>query len=155
MLEIRKTALFSRDYVAVVKNKVVAELSRNLWRQRGEMDIDGKTFRFQRDGTFKSKFSLMDSDQVLIEVEQPSTFKSGLVFRYADKEYQMVKKAWYSRTFIIKHKNKVLGSIERKTVFSSTTLVDLPKDYPLAMAVFIGWIAMVRWDDETAAAAAG
>ena len=155
MIELRRNKPFSREYVAKENGTVVAELSRAIWRRRAEMNCQGHTLRLKRQGAAKSTYALRDGDATIAEVEKPSVLRSRLAFRYGGNDFEIVDKAWYSQKLLVKSGGSVVGSIRRRGVFASGALVDLPDDLPLALRVFVGWIGMVRWDDEASAAVAG
>ena len=154
-IEIKKSSMFSQDYVALYKRKIIAEFSRSFWTQKAELICDGRTFTFKRSGTLKSIFQLCESESVVFEVVQPSALKTKLSFSYEDTDYELANQAWHSLNQVIRTRDKVIGSVKSRGIIASGAIVELSKDLPLAICVFLGWVTMVRWDDATHAAAAG
>lgn len=154
MLELRKKRFFSTEYVAEEDGTVVAELSRAIWGDRGEMMVQGHRLTLRKHGVLKNTFTLNYGNTPVVEVMQPSSFRSRLVFRHDGREFEMRNKAWYSSTMVIRSGSSEIGTVRRRGTFSTGAVVDLPDTLPVAVRVLLGWIAMVRWD-EAAAAASG
>ena len=155
MLELKKRSLFSSEYVARENGVVVGELSRSKWRDQGEITVQGKSLKLKKRGALKDTFTLFDGDAAIVEVTQPSALRSKLAFQYDEKDFEIRDKAWYSSTMLVESGGSVVGSVSSRGPFSSGAIVALPDSLPLAAKVFIGWVAMVRWDSAAAAAAAG
>lgn len=154
MLELRKKKFFSNEYVAEENGAVVAELNLSVWRSQGELTIQGRSLKLKKRGALRDTFELLDGDTALIEVAQPSAWRSRLRFRYEQRDFEIVDKAWYSSTLLLKAGESVVGSISSRGLFAEGAKVDLPDSLPLALRVFVGWIAMIHWDDSATAGAA-
>ncbi len=156
MLELRKKSLFSNEYVAEENGNVVAELSRSRWREQGEIKVHGRSLKLKKQGVLRDTFAVFDGDTVIVEVAQPSSLRSRLTFQFDGRDFEIRDKAWYSSTLLVKSGGSVVGSVRSRGLFFARTIVELPDSLPLALRVFIGWIAIVRWaEDEAAAAGAG
>lgn len=154
MLELRKKNLFSNEYVAEENGIVVAELSRSRWREQGEITVQGRSLKLKKQGVLRDTFAVFDGDTAIVEVAQPSVWRSRLVFQFAGRGFEICDKAWYSSTLLVKSGGSVVGSIRSRSLFAAGALVDLPDSIPLGLRVFIGWLAMIRWDEAAAAGAA-
>lgn len=95
-------------------------------------------------------FGLFDGDAAVVEVTQPSGWRPRLVFHFDERDFEILQKAWYSSTLLVKSGGLVVGSIRPSGLFAAGANVDLPDSLPLALRVFIGWIAMIRWDEAAA-----
>ncbi|MBK6900631.1 MAG: hypothetical protein IPH09_15725 [bacterium] len=98
MLELRKKKFFSNEYVAEENGAVVAELNLSVWRSQGELTIQGRSLKLKKRGALRDTFELLDGDTALIEVAQPSAWRFRLRFRYEQRDFEIVDKAWYSST---------------------------------------------------------
>jgi hypothetical protein len=154
MIELRKKGIFSNEYVATADGVVVAELNRSVWGTRGEMTVQGHRLKLEKQGVFKNTFTLKYDDTPILEVRQPSSFRSRLFFTHEGREFEMRNKAWYSQTMIVQADGIGLGSIRRTGMLSNGAVIELPASLPVAVQVLLGWIAIARWD-EAAAAASG
>ena len=99
-------------------------------------------------------FTLFDEDAAILQVKQPRVLRHKLEFQYDGGDFEIRDKAWYSSTVLVESRGSRVGNVRRRGVFSTGATVDLPDSLPLAVRVFIGWIAMVRWDAAAAAVAA-
>ena len=154
MIEIKKTGFLSNDYVAVRKRKNLAEFSRSFWSQKAEMAFDKRIFQLNQKGALKSVYTLIERDKTLLEILQPSALKTRLTFRMNNKDFEIVNKAWHSQSLLIKSNENEVGSVAGRGFLKTGAIVLLPDEFPVPVQVFIGWIAMVRWDDDANAAAA-
>lgn len=153
MLKVRKKNFLSNDYVAEESGVVVAELRRSRWRAQAEIAVQGRSLRLQKHGVLRDTFAVLDGDIPIIEVTQPTLWRSRLTFKFDGTEFQIMGKAWYSSRLLVKSGGAVVGSIRTRGLFVAGANVDLPDNLPLAVRVFVGWIAMIRWDEGAAAAA--
>lgn len=155
MIELQNKGFFSKEYIALENGTVIAELSREIWRERAEMICQGRILKLKRHGTLKSTYILYDEDTTIFEVKTPSVMGSKFTFRYSGKDFELINKAWYSETLLVKSDDKVIGTITPKSLFSCNTLIELPDYLPLSLRVFIAWIGMVRWEDSATLGATG
>ena len=154
MIEIKKTSFLSNDYVAVHKRKPLAKFNRSFWSQKAEMQCEDQSLTLSRKGALKSAYYLSEGERILLEVTQPSALNTKLTFHYDDCDYELVSKAWHSHSFLIKANDKEIGSIDDRGFLKTGAIVNLPDKFPTALQVFLGWLALVRWDDDANAAAA-
>lgn len=154
MLYLRRERWFSNDYVVEEDGTIVANLSRSAWRNRGEITVAGRRLQVKRRGAFRDTFALYDGNEALLEIVQPAALRSKLVFAYEGRSFDVGNRAWYSSTQIVEAGGQIVGCVRSRGLFSGGAVADLPDDLPLAVRVFIAWIALVRWDDEVATAVA-
>lgn len=147
MLHLRKKSLFSNEYIAEEEGIAVAELSRSWWRTQAELTVQEQGLWLTKQGVLKGTFGLFDGDAAIVKVTQPSGWRPRLVFQFDEREFEIRQKAWYSSTLLVKSNGSVVGSIRPKGLFATEANVDLPARFPLAIRVFIGWIAMICWDE--------
>ena len=153
MIELKKRSLFSSEYVARDNGVVVGELSRSKWRDQGRFTVQGRDLKLKREGALKDTFTLFDGDAAILQVKQPRVLRHKLEFQYDGRDFAIRDKAWYSSTVLVESGGSLVGSVRKRGLFSTGATVDLPDSLPLAVRVFVGWIAMVRWDAAAAAVA--
>lgn len=154
MIELRKKGFFSSEYVAEENGDIVATLSRSMWRHQGSVIIQGKTLTLKKQGVLKDRFTLFEEDTPILEVTQPKAFRHRLEFQYNQSNFKIRDKTWYNTTLLVESEGSTVGSIKSKGLFSSRAIIDLSDNFPLTIRVFIGWIAMERWDEVTFVVAA-
>lgn len=144
MLELIRKSSFSNDFIARENGIVVAELDRATWSQTATVEIQGKTYNFRKSGMLHNVYTLLDGSLEVIEVEQPSTWQSKLVFHLNQKEYVLDTKDWFSSALKVEQDGNAIGDIHSAGMLSSAIVVDLPDTLPLSVRVFVGWIAILR-----------
>ncbi len=147
MLHLRKKSLFSNKYIAEEEGIAVAELSLSRWRSQAELTIQARGLKLTKQGILKDSFGLLDGNSVIVKVTQPSGWRPRFVFHFDERDFEIRHKAWYSSTLLVKSGESVVGSIHPRGLFATEANVDLPDSLPLALRVFIGWIAMIRWGE--------
>ena len=79
------------------------------------------------------------------------------------REYRLEKKSVWRRTFVLlardlgeagSAREKEIGSLVPANAWTRKASVDLPKDWPLPVRVFVIWLAIIMWKREADAAAA-
>lgn len=144
MLELIRKSAFSNDFIVRENGIVVAELDRATWSQTATVEIQGKTYTFRKSGVLHNVYTLLDGSLEVIEVEQPSTWQSRLVFHLNQQEYVLDTKSWFNSGLKVEQDGNDIGDIHSAGILSSAMVVDLPDTLPLSVRVFVGWIAILR-----------
>jgi hypothetical protein len=150
MLELRRQGMVANVYAVKENGATVGVLTRSRWRARAEAVLSGRRMALAKRGFLRPTFTLCEGRTVIAKVEQPSALRSRLQLRIDGREAVMRNRRWYCTTFVVESGRSIIGGIRRKGWLHQVTLVDLPASVPLAQRVFLGWIAIVRWDESEA-----
>jgi hypothetical protein len=124
----------------------------SAWRERGEISADGQLAGFRRDGG--RRFALDGPGGELAVARKPSAWSGRWVVETGDREYELVKRSWLSRSFELRSGDQAVGSVHPKGVFSGKAAVHLPAELPPAVQVFVVAVVLTLWRRESAAAGA-
>jgi len=161
---------FSNDYEIYQGETQVAFLDPSAWRERAELEIEGRRYFLEREG-WVGEFRLLDEvKHPLVTATKPSAFKSRFEVTWGERRYVLEKASFWRSGFAVREiipgetpsgdtpsreELRTVGSIEREGVFTRRAAIDLPEDWPLPVQVFVFWLVVVIWTREQAAAAAG
>lgn len=162
MLQAITKGLFSNDYEIHRGGVKVALLDPSAWRERGEVEIEGKTYQLDREGLV-GDFRLLDEmEHPLITATKPSALRSRFEVSYGERRYVLEKASFWSGGFAVREQIpggtasgkdlRTVGTIAKEGVFSRRAVLDLPEDWPLPVQVFVFWLVVVIWTRERAAA---
>ncbi len=153
MIELQPKNLLSGNYLAVERGVVIAELSPSLWRSRGEITVQGRRLKLEQSGA-AGALALRDGDIVVATMTRPSAWRSKLVFQFGGGELEVVERAWYSSTRLVRSGGVVVGRIRARGFWAGGVVVELPEVVPVALRLLIGWV-VVSQDVAVALAAGG
>lgn len=123
------------------------------WRDKAEFRLRDTTYTARRE---KGAYVLESAAGVLARAEQPRRMCRHLVIQHDGHEYALRAKSAFRRQFLLFERATQIGSITPEGLFTRKAAVDLPKEFPLHLQVFITWLVMTLWKhDETAAVVAG
>lgn len=145
MLKATPTSFVSKDFDIFDDSEQIAVLSLSWFRERGQLEIGGRSFDIGREGLANGTFFLERNGERLVEAIKPSMFRRRFEITFAGKQYQLQASAPISRTFDLLDGNRFIGQIKPKSIFSRTAIVDLPEDLPVEVRVFMTWLVLVLW----------
>ncbi|MFT7486732.1 MAG: hypothetical protein ACI9F9_002588, partial [Candidatus Paceibacteria bacterium] len=70
-------------------------------------------------------------------------FRRVFELRVGNERYQLVPRFPMSTSFELRKDGELLGTIRRSNFFSRQMDIDLPEEFPVAVRVFIIWIALL------------
>ena len=125
----------------------------SCWREKGVVTVEGTDYRVYREGLMSGDFLLASNDKVLARARKPSAFRRTFTIEYADKRYTPRAKSAFHRAFELLDRDRKVGSLSPRGVFTRRAAVDLPENMPLSVKVFIVWLAVIIWKRESDSAA--
>jgi hypothetical protein len=153
MLEAAPKHLFSNDFV--VRSSVGSTtLDISAWRERAEFELGGVPHRLYREGMLTGAFVLERAGFVIARAVKHSVFRSSFDVEFNGLHYTLRKPSFFSRGFGVFVGDRQVGSIAPAGYFTRRTVVDLPSEWPDAVALFVFWLVLVMWKRQRAAAAA-
>jgi len=163
MLTIIPKAWYSWDFSVVDGDRQLASMDLSSWREKGILTIEGVKHRVYREGAMSGDFVLERDGTVLARGTKPSAFFSTLIVAHQGREYRLEKKSVWRRAFVLlacglgeagSAREKEIGSLVPANAWTRKASVDLPKDWPLPVRVFVIWLAIIMWKREADAAVA-
>jgi len=140
---------FSWDFTVMDGAKPVGDIDISWWREKGILTVEGADYRVYRDGVMIGDFILASDDAVLARAKKPSAFRSVFIVNYADKQYTLRPTSVWGRAFALLDRDKVVGTLSPRGIFTRRAAIDLPKTMPLSVRVFIIWLAVLIWKRES------
>jgi len=162
MLQASPKGLFSNDYEIQRDGVRVALLDPSARRERGEVEIEGKTYELEREG-WLGDFRLLDEmKHPLVTATKPLALRSRFEVSYGERRYVLEKASFWRSGFAVRERIpggtasgkdvRTVGSIEKAGIFTRRAVLDLPEDWPLPVQIFVFWLVVVIWTREKAAA---
>jgi hypothetical protein len=151
MLEAVPKKTFSNDFILRSTDQNVAELSVSSWRERAEFNIDGVPHRLYRDG-LTGPFVLEKAGTVVVRAVKPSAFRCLFQLDLGGVSLTLRKLSMFSRRFGLFSGDQQVGEIRPAGHFTRRAILDLPSDWPVALQLFVFWLALMIWNREAAAA---
>ena len=113
------------------------------WKEAAKIEIEGKAYRFEREGAVSGSFLLLDVQNVVAHAEKPSAFKDRFEITHFSSHYELKKTSIWKSRFELKSNGQMVGSISPKGFFRRTIEIDLPEEMPLIFRTFIFWLALI------------
>jgi hypothetical protein len=132
---------------------VADSVDRSWWSDKGELTVQGVTYTARREGVMSGAFVLESTAGVLARATKPSAFRRSLIVEHSGRQYTLRAASALRREFVLRDGSTRIGSVAPEGFFTRRATVDLPPALPLAVRVFIVWLAVVLWKHEQAAAA--
>jgi hypothetical protein len=146
---------FSWDFAVRKGSQPVADIDVSWWREKGLLTVEGTTYEVYREGAFSGAFILASAGSALARAEKPSAFRRSFIIEHAGRQYTLRAKSAWGREFLLLDGPREIGSLSPEGLFTRRATVDLPEHLPLAVRVFIIWLAVLLWKRESDSVAAG
>ena len=151
MLQARPVSAFSRHFQLESDGRTVATLDVSCWKEAGTVSIDGTDYSLVREHLLDGAFVLQGGGEELARAVKPSAFRSRFDLEIGGRQLTLAKPSAFCRAYQVVDGEEVVGTVRPAGWFTRRVLVDLPQDWPLAVQVFVFWLALVIWNRENAA----
>jgi hypothetical protein len=131
---------------------VAHAVDRSWWRDKGELAIEGTTYRARREGIFGGPYILESAAGVVARATKPSALRRSFIVEHAGRHYTLRATSAFRREIVLLDGDTRIGSISPKGMFTRRAAVDLPSTLPLTVRVFMVWLVVMLWKHEAAAA---
>jgi hypothetical protein len=142
---------FSWDYTILENDVNVAHLDLSVWREKGTLTVNGEDYDVYREGLLSGKFILEQQGTPLATAIKASAFRQSSTITFADDEYELKPKSMFTRGFVLLQGSHQVGSVSPTNMLMRKAAVDLPAHLPLAVRVFIVWLAVILWKRQSEA----
>jgi hypothetical protein len=136
---------FSWDFTVTEGSQAVADIDISWWREKGVLTVDGVDYRVYREGMMSGDFILESAGSVLARAQKPSAFYRSFEIASEGMRYTLRAESAFRRTFLLLDGDRKVGSVSPEGVFTRRAIVDLPPALPLALRVFVIWLAVILW----------
>lgn len=134
---------WSYTFSVVDGTEAVAQaVDMSWWHDKAELRLQGATYTARRD---KSAYLLESDARVLARAEQPRTWRRELFIEHSGPRYTLRAKSAFRRDLLLLEGSRQVGSIAPEWLLSRKAAVELPKEFPLYLQVFVIWLAMTVW----------
>lgn len=133
-------------------NPVAQAVDLSWWSDKGELRVQGATYTARRDKAF---YVLESAVGVVARAEQLRMWSRELVIEHSGHRYMLRVKSAFSRQFLWFEDAAQIGAISPEGLFTRKAAVELPKEFPLFLQVFVIWLVMTLWKHDDAAGALG
>jgi hypothetical protein len=156
MLQATPRGWFSWNFVLSDGEEEIADIRLAMLREAGELVVDGKTYRVNREAIMSGAFVLTKDSLELARAEKPSAFQRSFQVSQDGRSYTLGAESALRRRFVLKENGQLVGSVYPVSAFSRKCAVDLPAEIPLPVRVFMVWLVIILWkrDSDSAAAVA-
>lgn len=153
MLTAEPKDLLGKTYRIVEEDVVVAVVRQSIWKEKAEIELGGRHYRFERDRALRGSFLLLEQDNVLAYANKPSAFRQRFELRIEGRDYLLRKPSVWRRGFCVEDSSGELGTIRPVGILSRKASIELPESWTLIVRIFIFWLVLLIWQRERAAAA--
>ena len=152
-LQVVPTRWFRWEFAISQGSQPIAGIDISSWRERGELTVQGATFRVSREGALSGDFLLSSGEGVLARATKPSALRRSFVVRSGAKTYTLRARSAFRRSFVLLEDDREVGGISPDAIWSHRASANLPADLPMPVQVFLIWLAMLLWKREADSAA--
>ena len=127
---------------------IAQSVDRSRWRDKGELRIQDDIYTARRD---KSSYVLESTAGEVARAAQPRKWRRELFIEHAGHRYTLRARSAFRRDLLLFEDSTQIGSVSPDGFFSRKAAVELPKELPLFLQVFVIWLAMTLWKHAEAA----
>lgn len=117
------------------------------------MLIEGQPYKLYREGLMSGAFVLEREGRTVVRAIKASAFRSQFDLELESHRCSLTRSSLFGRSFSVLQGGAVIGSIRPAGVFTRRAIVDLPRDWPIPVQVFVFWLVLVIWSRDRSAAA--
>jgi hypothetical protein len=155
MLQAIPKRWFSWDFTVLQGSTPLADIDMSLWREKGVLTVQGKTYQVYREGLVSGDFVLKSPESVVARATKPSAFRRSFLIEHAGKQYMLRAKSAFRRGFVLLDGQREIGSLSPEGFCTRRSAIVLPEGLPVPVKVFIIWLAVILWKREAESGAAG
>ena len=117
------------------------------WPLKGELAIEGARYQARRERVMSGAFVFESAGVVLARASKRSVLRRSFVIEHSGRHYTLRPKSAFHRDLQLLDGSTHLGSLTPESVVKRRANVDLPREWPLAIRVFVIWLAVMLWQD--------
>jgi hypothetical protein len=140
---------FSWDFIVTDGSRSVATIDVSWWREHGTLTVGGVDHHVYREGMLSGDFVLQAAGVEVARATKPSAFRHVFVVEHAGRRHTLRRASMLGRRMLLLAGDRPIGSLSPQGWFTRRAEVDLPSDLPLAVRVFVIWLAVILWKRES------
>ena len=145
MLIAKHESLFSNDYVVLEDGEEVCHVDMAWVREAGELTLGGEKLRVGREGWHSGEFFVESGGERLATAKKPSAFTRVFQLHVGDNSYALRPASMWRREFALRDGERTIGTVAPAGWFTRNAEADLPRDWPIAVRVFVIWLVLLMW----------
>lgn len=153
MLEAIPTDILSTNFRLQQQNQLLGEVDVSILREKARIELEDGTYELYRERQFSGDFVLEHNGKIVARATKPSALQNRFEVELPDRRLVLRKVSIWNRRFELFDGEKQIGSIYPLGIFTRRSNIDLPDDWPLAIRVFLFWLAFIIWKRRNQAAA--
>jgi hypothetical protein len=153
MLEAIPTDILSTNFRLQQQNQLLGEVDVSILREKARIELEDGTYELYRERQFSGDFVLERNGKIVARATKPSALQNRFEVELPDRRLVLRKVSIWNRRFELFDGEKQIGSIYPLGIFTRRSNIDLPDDWPLAIRIFLFWLAFIIWKRRNQAAA--
>jgi hypothetical protein len=153
MLEAIPTDILSTNFRLQQQNLLLGEVDVSILREKARIELEDGTYELYRERQFSGDFVLERNGKIVARATKPSALQNRFDVELPDRRLVLRKVSIWNRRFELFDGEKQIGSIYPLGIFTRRSNIDLPDDWPLAIRVFLFWLAFIIWKRRNQSAA--
>ena len=151
-MEAIATGIFNLKFRLLGQNqRLLGELETSFLTSNGQLELEEGTYQLYREHWLTGDFFLELNGKAVARAVKPSAFQNRFEIETPDRHLVMRKPSSINRRLVVLDREKEIGSIYPLGVFTRSTHVDLPDDWPVPIRAFLFWIVFNVWKRANAA----
>lgn len=147
-------AWYSWNFEVLREGERITRIVQARFRERGEFELDGTTYRVRKVGLFRPDHILERGERRLATASRTSPLGGRLVIRTPDRRLTLSRRWALVRAHELRHGDRPVGSVVPDSAFRRSATARLPEELPLSIRIFIAYLVLAAWKRRAAAAAA-
>jgi hypothetical protein len=136
---------FSWDFTVSEGDRSIAFIDTSFWRERGVLRVDGVDHQVYRERMLGGDFILETAGAVVARAQKPSAFRRAFAIEHRGRRYTLRATSAVRRRMALFEGDRSIGALSPQGIFTRRVNVDLPPDMPMAVRVFVIWLAVILW----------
>jgi hypothetical protein len=144
MLRAERRGFFSTGYSIVREDgAAVGSIDWAWFKEAANVVVEGRSYRFYRQGNFQSTFTLEHADKTLAKARSAGLCSRAFQINSNGDSWQLKADSCWGFAFGVYREDVQIGGICPAGWTSRTFSVDLPPEVPLPVQVFLLWLVLV------------
>lgn len=145
MLLAKPSHIASRTFEIRDADRQIGRLCIGWFLDDGSITLRGQELRLRRRGLFSGSFEVASAGNVIATATKPSALRNRFEIEFGKVNVVLERAGLVSRSFLIRRGNAVLGRISPAHALSRRAAIDLPRDWPPALQLFLFWLVLIIW----------
>lgn len=141
---------WSYDYMIHAGERLVAEVSRAAFAERGTLQIDGQSYSVVREDGLGPWVLRGPAGDELARAEKPSAWRDGFLLSVDGRELVFERPSPWRRHVVLRQGGAVIGEIRHASTWGRDAIISLPAELGLPVQLFLTLLMLFMWQREDA-----